>query len=219
MKLRLDLHLHTVFSKDSRIQLTHAVERAKALHLDGFAITDHDSVQSHDEIFRFSRELLIIPGIEVSSKDGHILGYGISESIPKGLSAAETIDRIRSSGGAAVIAHVMRRSNTVREQVIRTLRPHALEVLNSSTLSPIAFPKAQALALDLAIPQSAGSDAHVIGTMGRAYTIVEAESATDEAVVGAVRNGRIQPEGSRDSFRNRFTKIGWEIKRRLGRLE
>ncbi len=217
MKLRLDLHLHSIFSNDSRILLADAIEKAKALNLDGFAVTDHDSVKSHKEIRKLSSELIIIPGIEISSSDGHILGYGTSENIPKGLSAAETIDRIRNCGGVAVVAHVMRRSNTVREKVIRQLKPNALEVLNSSTFSPIAFSRAFALALELAIPQSAGSDAHVPGTIGRAYTVVEAESATGDSVIRAIKEGRISPEGIRDSIRNRFSKMRWEIKRRVGR--
>src|SRR5437660_4929295 len=66
--------------------------------LDGVAITDH-SVLARD----VPSEVLIIPGIEVSSRDGHIIGLGVSDTVPRRLSADETILQIKRLGGVSVV--------------------------------------------------------------------------------------------------------------------
>ena len=68
--------------------------------LDGLAITDHNTL-AHD----LGEDMVILPGIEISSRDGHVIGLGVSETIPRGLSADETIRRIRGQNGVSIIPH------------------------------------------------------------------------------------------------------------------
>jgi len=43
--LKIDLHVHTRFSRDSKTTLREVVLYAKMRKLDGVAITDHDTVE------------------------------------------------------------------------------------------------------------------------------------------------------------------------------
>src|SRR5207244_9500446 len=100
LKLKLDLHVHTTASSDAHTRPDELVPRGKDRGLDGLAITDHN-VLARD----VPSALLIIPGIEVSSRDGHIIGLGVSDTIPRGLSADETILQIKRLGGVSIVAH------------------------------------------------------------------------------------------------------------------
>src|SRR5437879_8934023 len=69
LKLKLDFHVHTTASSDAHTRPDELVPRCKERGLDGLAITDHNVLA-----IDVPSELLIIPGIEVSSRDGHIIG-------------------------------------------------------------------------------------------------------------------------------------------------
>ncbi|HEX9429136.1 MAG TPA: PHP domain-containing protein, partial [Candidatus Bathyarchaeia archaeon] len=81
MKLKLDLHVHTSRSSDAFTSPEGLPAICRDRGLDGLAITDHNVLaQDLDD------ELVILPGIEISSRDGHIIGLGLSDPIPRGLS-------------------------------------------------------------------------------------------------------------------------------------
>lgn len=77
---RFDMHVHSIAS-DGKYTIREIVSQAKAIALDGIAITDHDTVRGLSDIATISREeqFPIFPGIEISTvwegKSIHILGY------------------------------------------------------------------------------------------------------------------------------------------------
>src|SRR3989475_8510519 len=80
----LDLHNHTRYSPDSRVDPAALVELARKIRLAGIAITDHNSVGGIAAAEQAAgRDFLVIPAIEVSTKSGHVLGYGIREIVPR----------------------------------------------------------------------------------------------------------------------------------------
>src|SRR6266581_7131550 len=86
LKLKLDLHVHTKRSSDAFTSPKKLAIICRDRGLDGLAITDHN-VLSVDS----SNEVVFLPGIEISTRDGHIIGLGLSEAIPRGLAADDTI--------------------------------------------------------------------------------------------------------------------------------
>ena len=102
-----DLHIHTTWSDGD--DLDAVLERAVYMGLDAIAITDHDEIEGAFEARRRVHErrlpLSIIPGCEVSTRDGHIGALFVMKCIPKGLSATETVRRIHEAGGIAVAHH------------------------------------------------------------------------------------------------------------------
>ena len=127
MKLKLDLHVHTSRSTDAFTPPEQLRTICTERGLDGLAITDHNVLaQDLDD------ELVILPGIEISSRDGHIIGLGLSDAIPRGLSADETIRKIREQNGASIIPHPYDLFRSSVRPHLLTVRPDAIEVINSS---------------------------------------------------------------------------------------
>ena len=153
-------------------------------------------------------ELLVIPGIEVSSRDGHIIGLGVSDTVPRGLSADETILQIKRLGGVSIVAHPYDFLRSAINPEILTTMPDAIEVINSaSMLHSITWKRARTFAEKRKLPQTAGSDSHIPETIGRAYTIVDVESRDAASVLVAIRNGQVAPEGRPYHFSDRVRKI------------
>src|SRR6266702_4282507 len=86
LKLKLDLHVHTSRSSDAFTSPEGLPAICRDRGLDGLAITDHNVLARDSD-----DELIILPGIEISTRDGHLIGLRMSETIPRGLSAVETI--------------------------------------------------------------------------------------------------------------------------------
>ncbi len=193
MQLRIDLHVHSYYSYDSIITPKELIFYAKKRGLHGVAITDHDRLDGALKIAR-ETDFLIIPGMEVSSLNGHIVALNVQEPISKSLQADETVDKIHRAGGIAVACHpkAFFKGSLGRHA---TSKFDAIEVINSSAI-PFGYSvkRAKRLAASLRISQVAGTDAHYGPEIGYAYTLLDAEPETDE-VIKAIRSGLCQPFG------------------------
>src|SRR6266849_9628446 len=191
LQLKLDLHVHTNRSSDAFTSPKQLAIICRDRGLDGLAITDHNvlSVDSSDEV-------VFLQGIEISTRDGHIIGLGLSESVPRGLSADDTIRRINNLGGISIVPHpydLLRSS--VRPHIL-AVRPDAIEVINSSSfLHSVTWKRARKFAEKEKYPMTAGSDSHIPQTIGRAYTEVESGSKDAESVMASLRSGSMTPFG------------------------
>src|SRR2546423_15344972 len=77
--------------------------------LDGIAISDHNAVGGVLAAeMAAGPDFLVIPAVEISTKSGHVLAYGVREAVPRDLGVAETVERIVALGGVAVAAHPYR---------------------------------------------------------------------------------------------------------------
>jgi predicted metal-dependent phosphoesterase TrpH len=203
LKLKLDLHVHTDRSSDAFTSPKRLATICRDRALDGLAITDHNVLASDK-----SEELVILPGIEISSLDGHVIGLGLRETVPRGLSADETIQRIMDLGGVSIVPHpydLLRSS--VRPHLL-TVRPDAIEVINSSSfLHSVTWKRARKFAEKGNYPMTAGSDSHIPETIGRAFTEVECESKDNGSVLAALRSGSVSPVGGSVRATERFRKM------------
>jgi len=187
--LKLDLHVHTYYSEDATTTLKETVHHAKKNGLDGVAVTDHDTLRGALKLAK-KNQLIIIPGLEIETRRGHILALNITTLIPPKLSITETVQKIHDAGGIAVVAHPAVVIKTgLGQKITRDLNLDAIEVINSA-----AFPfllstyLSHRLAERLGLPQTAGSDAHHALEIGTAYTLVDADSNSDD-VAEAIRKG------------------------------
>jgi len=103
LNLKIDLHVHTRYSRDSVNGFDDIEGRCRDLGLDGYAVCDHDSIEGLGRVK--SSGLVVVPGLEVSSKGAHILCFDPVEVVSSGLSMMETVERIHAQGATAVLAH------------------------------------------------------------------------------------------------------------------
>ena len=201
--MKLDLHVHTDRSRDGRTRFDELVPNIRRAGLDGLAITDHN-ILSKDTL----EEALFIPGIEISSREGHIIGLGIPTPIPRGLTADETIRQIHQHGGVAIVAHPYDLFRSAINPELLTTMPDAIEVINSaSILHSITWKRAGKFAEKNGLPQTAGSDSHIPETIGKAFTTIECDGRTVASVLTAIKKGFTKPSGSPYNFRDRIRKL------------
>lgn len=223
--MKFDLHVHSNYSKDSNSNHDDILEFACKRGLDGFALCDHDTIDGgldcQKRALELGFEITVIPGIEVSSSKGHILVLGIKEDIEPLLSPEETIRRARKLGGTVIIPHPFK-SSSHGIGSFEGLDIDAVEVFNSRCLFNGANKKATNEAKRLGIPGVAGSDSHVPEMVGQAYTEIEASKNTVEAVLRAIREGKVLPAGKNTPtpiiLEQMSGSMGRRLKNRVRRL-
>jgi predicted metal-dependent phosphoesterase TrpH len=204
LQIKIDIHVHTCYSYDSLITPKELVYYAKKSGLNGVAVTDHDRLDSALKIVK-DAEFFVIPGMEVSSLNGHIVALSIQEPIPKGLSADDTVDRIHDVGGLAVACHptALFKGSLGKHT---SSKFDAVEAVNASAF-PFWFTvrNSRQLALNLGIPQVGGTDAHYGPEIGFAYTLIDSELNVDRAIK-AIGKGMCQPFGRAIPWKLRLRK-------------
>ncbi|MDD4307930.1 MAG: CehA/McbA family metallohydrolase [Thermoplasmata archaeon] len=193
--MKLDMHIHSNFSPDGKASPRQILKQAKKAGLGGLCISDHNTLRGNTEARKIASEfsIVLVRGMEISSSEGHILGYGIAEEVPRDLSPEETLERIRAQGGTAVIPHPYRYWSGLGGSRTVSVKPDAIEALNShSTNSDNA--QARKLAESLGLPMTAGSDSHEQPTVGRAYVIIP-DVSTEEEVIESILSGKAKTAG------------------------
>lgn len=217
MPLKIDLHLHTHYSEDATTTLKEVVYYAKRRGLDGVAVTDHDTTQGARKLVRQKpKNFIVIPSVEVSSLHGHVLALNVTEPITPKLGLTETVEKIRQRGGTAVIAHPAVVLKTgLGHKISSATNIDAIEVINAA-----AFPfflsnyLSRRLAQRLGLPETAGSDAHHPQEIGKAYTLIDAESNRDD-IIESIRRGKTAPFGKPISWALRLQRIAMDLRIKL----
>lgn len=218
-----ELHTHSAASHDGRDPIELLLGQAAAVDLDALAITDHDTIEASLRAVELAADydLIGIPGIEISSAHGHIIGLGVTQKIPPGQSYHDTLAQIREQGGIAITPHPFQQSRSgVAHKIGRDdlAQADAIEVYNSRLLTGRANRKADRFCQEYGVPRTAGSDAHISEMVGQAVTIVDADP--DEGVDGilaAIRDGRTKIQGKRTPWRISFRQAAGGVRRRISR--
>ncbi len=216
--MKCDLHCHTSYSYDSTSPPKEMVEAAIKKGIDCLAITDHEKVKGAAEAlqFAFDKPILIIPGIEIKSKDGDILGLNIKKVIPNALSAKETIKKIKEAGGTAIIPHPFGWFCSFKEDLKKLVNEiDGIEILNASL-----FGNGNKIAFDFAkkfnLPFTAGSDAHSPSFVGRAYLEIPGDNLSIEEVLEKIKKQEGKIGGVKAGF---LKKLVDHTKRNLAKLK
>jgi len=210
--LKIDLHVHTCYSSDGITTPREVVAYSKRRGLDGVAITDHDTVAGALKLLG-KTDLIIVPGIEITTPGGHILALNVEKPIPSNLRTSETIQRIHMAGGIAAWAHPVTLLKGLRS-TDTNLNFDAIEVINSSNFPfSLSTHLSRRLAVRLNLPQIAGSDAHYGPEIGFAYTVIDVDPDVDE-IVHAIKKGVIIPFGRAIPWRLRLKRVSLNFKKK-----
>jgi predicted metal-dependent phosphoesterase TrpH/glycosyltransferase involved in cell wall biosynthesis len=184
-----DLHTHTSWSHDCRIEVGDLLDHAELEGLGAIAVTDHNVFGGAREAVELARgrELVVIPGEEMKTAgQGEVIGLFLSEEIPRGLGFDETIAAIRSQGGLVYLPHPFDRLHAIPDPA--TLQRHladidVFEVYNARLLFEAYNDEALRFATKYNLTMGAGSDAHVLQGLGTGVLRMRAFDGPEEFLV------------------------------------
>jgi predicted metal-dependent phosphoesterase TrpH len=172
---RYDLQVHTNASPCSRASPADVVDAAIDAGLDGIAITNHDTLAGYNEVADLApTDLMVIPGVEVTTTQGHLLALYINEEPPQS-DPVTVIEHIHKQGGIAILSHPFDRFREYFHTNLDTIASHvdAVEAQNSRCLLPRFNRRAKEFATQHDLAITGGSDAHFAMEVGRATTICD----------------------------------------------
>ncbi|MDR2707920.1 MAG: PHP domain-containing protein [Nitrososphaerota archaeon] len=186
-----DLHIHTIYSSDSLIQPKTLVDMLLAHDfIKVAAVTDHDSVRACKTTIELASaypDILIIPGVEISTTAGDMLILGTDELPPKPWSPQEVADYAKSIDAVSIVAHPYRIYGM--GDIARTIKTDAIEILNGNS-SITANQQAKQMVKEENLPGTAGSDAHITAELFNVHNKIQADLNIDD-ILRAIQKGHI----------------------------
>jgi predicted metal-dependent phosphoesterase TrpH len=216
---RFDLHLHSYFSADAASAPEELIAAAKKRGLSGIAITDHDTCEVHEYLIDKGLErpdgepvdgFLVVPGVEVSTADGHLLCVGTTLPVMRGEPASQVVKAIEDRGGVAIPSHPYDRWRAgIRQEILDTLDLKAIEVFNAAAKRE-CNEQAYAYATSRGLSMTASSDAHHASAVAVSSTTFDLERLSVSDLMAALRKGGA-PEGRylsmREAVKKRFATL------------
>jgi len=196
--IKLDLHVHSLYSEDAIGRPEDILKTIQKRGLQGVAITDHNTVEGALKAKKLApKNILVIPGIEVSTKQGHLLGLNITKVVPRNLSVEETVEHICSLGGIPIVPHLYRKMSGIKKDNLLRIyqKIPAMEVFNGCSLPKTNMKTAQT-ARELNLGGTGGSDTHDAVYAGYAYTVVQTTDCSIDTVLAEIEKKKTWGEGS-----------------------
>jgi predicted metal-dependent phosphoesterase TrpH len=203
--ITLDAHVHTDASYDCSTAPERVVDAALAAGLDAVAVTDHDAVDGARRAVAAAEgtDLLVVPGVEVSTAEGHLLALGVERAPTPDRPFAETVETVRSTGGVAVVPHPFQVSrHGVTRGTLVDCELDGVETLNAVAVTGLQNRRARRFAAAEGYPTVGGSDAHRPDLIGRSFTSVTLPEGVDWAtmtvadVLAGIRAGEATAQGT-----------------------
>jgi predicted metal-dependent phosphoesterase TrpH len=195
--LKLDLHIHSQYSDDAMGCPRDIIKSLRKKGLNGMAITDHNTIEGGLKALKVApKDFVVIPGLEISTADGHILGLNVTENITRGISVEETVEKIIDAGGIVIVPHLFRNMSGIKKEKLKKIynKIPAIEVYNSCSL-PKTNLKITQIAKNFNLGGTGGSDSHDLLYMGYGYTIVDSTDLTIDSILSEIIKKKTWGEG------------------------
>lgn len=219
-KMRAEFHVHTSASPDSLLTKCLLFLMCKIKKINCIAITDHNEIKNAVKIKKAfeKKNIEIIVGEEISTKEGEIIGLFLEKKIEPNLSLKETIKQIRQQGAITYVPHPYdgKRSKTVISKENILLYKDEIDLIefhNGRNIKEKYSKIQNEIANESGITKIIGSDAHTFYELGRNYC--EIEKVSKEELVNEIKKASFH-EKKCIKFAHFNTKIVRLIKIILG---
>jgi predicted metal-dependent phosphoesterase TrpH len=221
---KADLHIHSSIGDGlaSVEEILDWVENETDLDL--ISITDHDdltaSMIAREIASRRNYRFDFIAGMEITTRAGHLLAYGLERPVRMLMPLERSIDAVHAQGGVCLVPHPMSwltRSIGQRRLMAMnngSLRADGIELLNPSVAGRVSYQKAIDMNREiLNLAEVAGSDAHSLSLIGSAYT--EFPGHTAEEFLQALADHKTEAKGQFWTFAEHYEIAGRQMLRSM----
>lgn len=180
--LKLDLHLHTIYSGDSMISPMDAIIYAKLKGLNGFAVCDHNTLKAYNKLKKIAddNDLIVIPGMEIETHIGEVMGLFIDKEIDiRDNNFFTIVEKIIDNNGLVVVPHPFDflrnnhlKMNLLSDKIIQKYID-GIEIMNSRIILNRCVEKAKKFNEKYKLFETGGSDAHTKREIGNGYTLID----------------------------------------------
>jgi len=198
----LDLHTHSIKSDDGRAKVKNYCQwiKAKNLDIDGFVLTEHRQFDNESDYSDLAEKfgLTILKGSEVETEYGHILVYGVTESLQQAFDFSDTrlklstvLREVEQHGAVAAPAHPGRPRVGMFAHTEALGVPDGVEIVeiyNGGSWDQedqIAVTNAETLGYK----GIGGSDSHIVSHVGRCATRFPGQIDTMDELIAALKHG------------------------------
>lgn len=205
MPIKTELHCHNSFSNfhvghdeapyDCDVSIRDQLERANLLGLDAIFVTNHNTLDGYHQLLEYKNDhekfknIDVFPAEEITTDTGaHVLAYGIHDVIEAELPLDEIIDKVKEQGGVSSAPHPFSLLDALRDSAKKC---DMVEVFNSNNVDILSNARATQFALDNNMIQVAGSDSHVLSTLGRCANVIDSENNLDD-ILRSMKQGKIE---------------------------
>lgn len=194
-----DLHMHTIYSYDGTASVSAVLKQSKHIGLDVIAVTDHDEIKGSLRALELAPKygIEVIPGVEVTTAEGDLLAYNITETIERGLPLVDTVLKVAELGGFCIAAHPMAGGLGMKSlsahSIIKSLHnPRVAQTLigiethNATAIDKVSNHRAHLLCKRLGLAKLGNSDAHIVEAIGLGKTEFPGHTAGE--LIEAIRS-------------------------------
>ncbi|HKU50736.1 MAG TPA: PHP-associated domain-containing protein [Nitrososphaera sp.] len=203
--LNAELHCHNLFSNyqnssvripfDCGIMIEDQLNAALQKGIEVLFVTNHNTLDGYAQILDYKNHhakfdsIKIYPAEEITiDNQGHVLAYGLHHRIKPGMTLEETLDEIKSQNAISCAAHPFAVTNGIREKAALC---DMMESFNSNNVDRFSNVIAERFAKEHNMKSIAGSDSHVLSTMGKCVNSIESENNLD-SVLHAMQKGKVE---------------------------
>lgn len=201
--IKTELHCHNLFSNfnvgdeeppyDCNITMHEQLEQARTLGLDALFVTNHNTLNGYVQMLEYKnnhakyKQIQIYPAEEITTNTGaHVIAYGITNEIKAGFPLEEILDEIKKQDAISCAPHPFSLLDALREKAALC---DLVEVFNSNNVDVISNAKAAKFSLEHNKISVAGSDSHVLSTLGRCVNLIQSENTLDSTLFAIKHNG------------------------------
>jgi predicted metal-dependent phosphoesterase TrpH len=203
---KADLQLHSDLG-DGLSSIDEILDSAERAGLDVIALTDHDDIRGafalRELAAQRSSPVAVVPGVEVTTRSGHLLALWIEEEVPMFSSLADAVSLIHEADGLAIVPHPLSYLTfSIGEGALRQLAASgddtrmvdAIELRNPSYAGRVRASRAAWLNTHvLRIAETGSSDAHQAALVGTCWT--EFPGSAPEELRTALRGHATRADG------------------------
>jgi len=189
----VDMHVHTNTSPCSYMALEDTLAEIEGA-VDAIVITDHDAINSYPDSFQTELEekyevKVFTQSLEISTAQGHILAYGMTEKLPTLLDVHEVIEIIHSKNGLAVAAHPFTPMGI--GDTIYNANIDAIEINCSRPIYANQLAREAAKIMD--VPLISGSDSHTSFQVTVCATKYQKRMNSLKEIIEEIKKGNCSP--------------------------